>query len=448
MISPKQTALAALERADSIRWERWVGYTVLAAFVAVAGTWAAYARLDAAAYAQGFVVVSGSRKSIQHQEGGIVSRLLVKEGQSVKRGDVLVEFEGGNREAESRALIAEAIALETNRARLLAVRDNLPVLQPPAWLETLDPSCRDEAELTLEGAQRALDAQRQSLAAQKSVLVQRAEQLRAQIHGTEIQAAAVARQIALIVDELKGTRQLAAKGLTPLTRVRALQRAMADLEGQHGVLLATAARGREAIGETELQALSLDAAESAKAIDELKGVVDKLNALTPRRIAALDRLSRTRVRAPATGTIVGLTIHTEQGVAAPGQVLMEIVPSEEALVIEAMLSPDSADDVVAGMQTEVRFSAFHRRDIPVLNGVVLDVSPDRFVDERTGASFFKLRVEVSPQALAALRDSFETLTILKPGLPCEVIVPLRARTALAYLLEPLDHAVWRSMREQ
>lgn len=440
-------ALQALASAENPRPEIRSGLIALILVAAGLLGWASTARLDAATYAQGFIVVSGERKKVQHPEGGVVSRVLVTEGQSVTRGQPLVEMDGVERLAEARGLIADAIALEVMRARLEAARDGVAIVRAPAWFETLSDTDKPAADAALAAAQAALDAERAARESTKNVLRQRAEQLRAQIVGAEYQAASVERQIDLIDRELIGARSLAAKGLMPRTKVNALERARAELDGQRGALAAAAARAREAIGETELQALSLDAEARAIAEENLMNVGDRITALIPRRAVAQERMERLVLLAPATGRVVGLAVHTQRGVVAAGQTIMEIVPADEPRIVEAMVPPDAAEEIAAGMVVEIRLSGLARRDASVIGGKILDVSPDRLIDERSGQSFFRLRIAVDDAELVQRFGADGGEAMLRPGLPAEVVVPLRERTALQYLIEPLFRALWRGMRE-
>ena len=232
-----------------------------------------------------------------------------------------------------------------------------------------------------------------------------------------------------------------------MNRVRALERQAAALDGEEGALRAQVARAQEAIGETRLQMLGVGSQTDEEVADLLRQVQVQLDELNPRLTAAREQLARAQVRAPASGRVVGLSVFTIGGVVQPGQMLMEVVPEEAALIVSAEVSPTDADDLRMGQDTEVRFSAFRERDLPILHGTVTDISADSFTDERTGRSFFRVTVEVPPSELAKIEAVRGEDTGLIPGLPVEVVVPLRKRTALQYFFEPLTQSVWRSFRE-
>lgn len=433
---------------DSLKKELRIGGIIAAAFFVLFLGWAAFAPLDAGAYAPGKIVVSGNRQAVQHRDGGVVSALHVREGQLVREGEVLVEISAGELRATERGLTGQILALLAQRSRLMAERDGLPsVPRPPEFQALTNPE-----DLAL--ANEALELQRQQFAArggsrgnQLGVLNQRIQQLSQQIVGLERQIASNREQRRLIGEELAGMQSLADRGFAPVNRVRALERQAAALDGEEGALRAQVARANEAIGETRLQMLGVGSQTDEEVADLLRQVQVQLDELNPRLTAAREQLARAQVRAPATGRVVGLSVFTVGGVVQPGQMLMEVVPEEAALIVSAEVSPTDADDLRVGQETEVRFTAFRERDLPILHGRITDVSADSFVEEQTGRNFFRITVEVPPSELREIQRVRGEDTGLRPGLPVEVVVPLRKRTALEYFLEPLTQSLWRSFRE-
>ena len=433
--------------ADSMRRELRIGGIIAAAFFVIFLGWAAFAPLDAGAYAPGKIVVSGNRQAVQHRDGGVVSALHVHEGQEVRQGQVLVEISAGELRAAERGLTGQVLALLAQRSRLVAERDGLRSVPTPPEFQALS---GDDVAL----ANEALALQRQQFSARGGsrgneigVLSQRVEQLNQQIIGLDRQIASNREQRRLIGEELAGMQSLADRGFAPLNRVRALERQAAALDGEEGALRAQVARAQEAIGETRLQMLGVGSQTDEEVADLLRQVQVQLDELNPRLTAAREQLARAQVRAPVSGRVVGLSVFTIGGVVQPGQMLMEVVPEEAALIVSAEVSPTDADDLRMGQDTEVRFSAFRERDLPILHGTVTDISADSFTDERTGRSFFRVTVEVPPSELAKIEAVRGEDTGLIPGLPVEVVVPLRKRTALQYFFEPLTQSVWRSFRE-
>jgi HlyD family secretion protein len=423
------------------------GGMIMLLFFGVLGLWAAFAPLNAAVVAHGTVTVSGARQGLQHRDGGIVSKVFVREGQQVRKGDMLVELATTELTAQERALFSQMVEFQALRARLFAEQTGAPVVRsPPEWVQFVDPLQRATADEALQRQELELVARRRQIAAQKSVLGQRGNQQGARIGGLQGQVESTDRQLQLIDEEIVGVRSLLEKGLAPATRLRALERARADLIGRRGDFVAAIEGARGAIGESRLQAVSVEQDRFAQVAEQMRSVDIQLAEILPRYEAVRVQLEGARVRAPVDGVVQGLVAKAAGVVVRPGEVVVDVVPRGQPLVVDAQIRPDEADDLRPGMTTEVRFTAFHSRDVPVLRGTVERISADRFVDQRTGAAYFEARIVVPPEELARL-ESTSARGRLQAGLPAEVIVPLRARTALQYLFEPLETAVWGSFRE-
>ena len=443
ILLPSPEAQGVADPAPEIR----LGLIVAGAFFVLFLGWAALAPLDAGAFAPGDVVVSGSRQSVQHREGGVVSALRVREGDQVQQGQVLVEISADEVRAVERALTSEVISLQVQRARLQAERDRLPDLVAPAAFATLPPEDRAIADAAIALQREQMRARRSALSSRRGVLNQKVGQLDQQIEGLSRQLSANGEQQTLIADELKGVKELAGRGYAPQTRVRALERAAADLRGTNGAYRASAAQAQEAIGQTRMEMITLERGMTEEVIEQLRQTEMQLGDQTPKLLAAREQLARAMVRAPATGQVVGLSVFTVGGVIQPGQTLMEIVPKNARLVIRAKVSPSDADDLAVGQRTEIRIPAFHQRNLPLLQGEITEISADSFVDEKTGQRFFTADVSVPPSETAKIAKVRGAEQGLRPGLPVEVVVPLRKRTALQYFFEPLQQSIWRSFRE-
>ncbi|NTZ43381.1 HlyD family type I secretion periplasmic adaptor subunit [Altererythrobacter sp. SALINAS58] len=414
-------------------------------FVGLLG-FAALTPLDAGAFAEGVVTVSGNRQAVQHQDGGTVTSIAVREGAMVDEGDVLLTISAPEVVASERGLTAEAIALQAQMARLVAERDRLGSVPTPEEFANLAEGDRQLAEDALRGQRLLFEARRASLGNERSLLAQRTRQQQEQINGYEEQIYYNREQSRLIDEELVGLRTLGERGFVSKSQIRSTERAAADLDGNHGALRSQVASTSESIGETSLRMVSLDRDMMEQVADELRSAQVRLSEIIPRLTAAREQLARSQVRAPAGGRVVGLKVFTVGGVVAPGETLMEIVPQDRRLLIEAKASPTDADDLVVGMDTQIRFPALQERNMPILEGEIANVSADSFEDERTGERFFRIQVEVPPHELAVIRE-FREDGGLRPGLPAEVMVPLRKRSALSYLTEPLTQTLWRAGRE-
>lgn len=434
-----QTPMAA--DADSPRRELVIGGVVIVAFFVLFLGWAALAPLDAGAFAPGQVTVSGNRQAVQHREGGVIAALKTAEGDRVRQGQVLVELDPGELRAEERAATGQVFALLAQRARLIAERDHLPALPLPPEFERLssaDQVLADEA-MRLQRLQYA--ARRAGRSTETGVLNQRIGQLREQIDGYRRQIEANSIQQGLIAEELEGLRSLAAQGYAPLTRVRALERTAAALEGEQGALRAQAASTAEQIGEAQLQSVGVSTRLGEDVAEQLRQVEVQLNDVRPRMAELRARLARTQIRSPATGQVVGLAVFTQGGVVQPGQTLMEVVPDDASQVIVAQINPADIDNLGIGLATEVRFPGLRDRNPPLIHGRVTRLSADSFTDPATGRSHFRAEVAVPSAELEKLGRAARDI---RSGTPVEVVILTRKRTALAYLLEPLQQSLWRS----
>jgi len=408
---------------DDARKEIRFGMVAFSSFFVVFLGWAAFAPLDAAVVAPGVVVVSGARQTVQHRDGGIVSHILVEDGQRVEQGEILIELSAPEVLARKEALLSQVLDLQMQRAQLQAhQRGSTQIDAPPEW-EGLPPEDRQIADAALDRHRREASARRAALRTQRA-----GGAVDARIAGYQEEIASLNRQDRLLEDELTGVRSLADRGLMPLTRVRALERAQAELDGRRAELRAAIASALE------------DRAE------ELRDIEARLATLLPQLAGARAELENTLMRAPVAGVIVGLRANTVGGVIRPGDPVMDIVPEGQDLIVEAQVRPEDADDLRPGLVSEVRITAYTGRAMPILAGEVERVSADRFVDERTGQPFFLARVAVAHAELERL-DATAEQSHMRPGLPAQVVIPTRKRTALQYFLEPLNQSLWSSFRE-
>jgi len=443
MAAPSPDKLAMIP--DSPRRELLIGGLIIMAFFVIFLGWAALAPLDAGAYAQGQIAVSGNRQAVQHREGGVVSALHVAEGDTVRRGQILLQLASGELRATERGVASQVYALIAQRARLTAERDRLAGIPNPPEFAELSGDDLILARDSLRIQQLQFGARRSGRSTETGVLGQRVAQLNEQIAGYERQIAANLEQQRLIQEELTGMRSLAEQGYAPLTRVRALQRTAAQLDGELGSLRSQIARSREAIGETRLQVSGVSTRMNEDVADQLRQIDVQLNELRPRMTELRAQIARTEVRAPASGEVVGLTIFTPGGVIQPGQTLMEVVPRDASQVIIAQVNPNDIDNLRVGQTTEVKFPGLRERNPPTIHGRVTRISADSFTVEQTGATYYRAEIVVPAAELKMLGRAASSL---RPGAPVQVIILLRKRTALAYLLEPLTDNLWRSGSEQ
>lgn len=423
------------------------GMLVMAGFVVAILLWAGFMPLADGVHARGVIAVSGNRQAVQHRDGGVVTAIHVREGQKVRAGEPLIDLAAPELRAAERALTSDYLTLLAQRARLLAERAGRHDLTPPAEYASLSAEDRELAQQALQLQRSQMRARGEALSAQKSVLFQRSRQLAEQQSGYSKQRGYAAEQEKLVADELEGQRKLQAKDLAPLSRVRALERAQADLQRQQAALAAEHASAGQTIRETQMQDVSLSRKTLEDVVSELRDTQEKLSELLPKLVAAREQLERSRLRAPTSGTVVGLEVFTVGGVIEPGKPVMEIVPEGRSLVIQAQVDPTDADEVAEGETAQVRFISVHDRTLPLLHGKVRTMSADSFQDKKTGRSYFRAEVVVPEAEMDRVRQTLGHGN-LRPGLPVEVVLSVRKRTALDMLFGPLAGTFWRSFREQ
>lgn len=432
--------------AGNPRREIRLGMAIAGAFFILFLGWAAFIPLDAGVHATGSIAVAGNRQTVQHRDGGVVTAIRVREGQHVKAGDVLIELSAPELKASERALTSDYLTLLAQRARLLAERAGRGDFAPPAEFAQLSPADRELATEVMQLQRSEMRARAGATSAQHSVLGQRAQQMVQQQGGYVKQREALIEQQRLIAEELAGLRKVAEKGFASMNRVRALERAQADLKGQEAQMTAQYAQAGEGIGETRMQSLSVTRSRLEQIEADLKETQAKLSETLPKLVATREQLQHSLVRAPATGQVVGLQVFTVGGVVSAGQKLMDIVPDGKDLIIQAQLAPTDADDAYPGQKAQIRFLSVHNNQLPLIDGTVRTVSADSFTDEKTGRTFFRAEIVVPEAEMNRVRSVLGQGE-LRPGLPVEAVMKVRSRTALQYLLEPLTGAVWRSGHE-
>lgn len=417
------------------------GWAVIIAAFGGLVLWSALAPLSSAAIAPGTVVVDSSRKEIEHLEGGIVKEILVRDGDVVRAGQVLLRLDDTQVRATLDLLQGRYDADRAYEARLLAERDDLPGIVFPD--ELLQRAAADAAVASiLEGQRRIFEARRNSLSGEISILENRIEQSRAQIHGLETQVGAKERQIALLQKELDGLKTLLKKGHASEMQVLAVEREYERLKGERGEILANIAGVRQAIGEAGLQIVQLKKTFREQVENELRDVRTQIFDVSQKIYASRDQLNRLDVQAPTGGIVVDLAAHTVGGVIAPGSRILDIVPEDDQLVIDAQVRPDDVDGLKTGAPADIRFTAFNQNTMPVVSGVVTRVSADRLLDPNTGVPYFLVRVAVDEDGRSALKDAQ-----LVPGMSAEVIIKKNEQTLLGYLMGPLRDIMVKAFRQ-
>ncbi|MAW99192.1 MAG: secretion protein HylD [Sphingomonas sp.] len=424
-----------------------LGWVVAGLFFVVFLGWASLARLDAAAQGRGEVTVVGNRRTVQQRDGGVIAALNVREGQHVKAGQVLIRLAGDEVRAQERSLASSVINLQAQDARLEAEISGHPITWPASFAR-LSPEDRTIAEHAKRLQLDQYDARRRSIAAEHAVLRQQEAQLREQAAGNRAQSASAASQRDSYAEQLEAMRPVAEKGYVSKNQIRALRRSVTEMEGAEADYRARAAAAGEQIGQSRDEFIRAQRKYVEDSAAQLRDDHFQLNDLLPKLRAAREQLARIQIRAPVSGRVVGLHVFTEGGVISPGQPIMDIVPDAAPLIIRAQFDPTDIDGVGENMPAEVRFLSFHERDLPILKGMVRNVSADTLHDEKTGRSYYTADIVVPHDQLVMLAKARGTNAGLRPGIPVQATVRVRARTALAYLLGPLSEAVSRSFHQR
>lgn len=417
------------------------GFVIIAALVAGVGVWAAQTNISGAVIAQGVVVVESSIKKVQHPTGGIVGEINVKNGDTVKAGDLLLRLDETVTRANLQMISKQLDELSMREARLVAERDDAKAIKIPQAIQARS-SEADVAEI-IRGEQSLFESRRSSRNGQKAQLRERIMQLDQEFGGISGQIDAKAREIELIGKQLEDLGTLEAKQLVTAATMVALRREAARLEGEYGQLKATAAQTRGRVTEIELQILRVDQDARTEVGKDLRETQSKISEYRERRIAAEDQLKRVDLRAPQDGTVHQLSVHTVGGVINGGEPVMFIVPAGDKLVVEARISPRDIDQALGSRTAMLRFAAFNQRTTPEVNATILSISADLAQDPRTGESYYTARLDIPDAEKARLGDN-----TLVPGMPAEVHIKTHDRTALSYLMKPLEDQFSRAFRER
>jgi HlyD family type I secretion membrane fusion protein len=417
------------------------GGIVILIFVVGFFGWASLAQLESAVTAPGVIVVESHRKTIQHLEGGIVKEVLVAEGDTVSAGQPLLRLEETQAESNFSLLQDQANGLMAQAARLIAERDGAARIEFP--VELLAQRANPNVAAILAGEENTFLTRRNTLTKQIDILAQRNDENKRQIAGLQSQQAAVEKQGTLIEQEASGVEDLYKQGLSTLPRVLALRRQGADLTGQGGQITEHMAEIELSSEENNLQMTNLRNQALTSVANDLRDVQTKKYDVLARLNAAKDIMTRLDLVAPVSGKVVNLAIHTKGAVIKPGDTVMEIVPANDALEIEAHVRPDNADIILSGMVAHVSFNSYKQRRLPQLIGKVDTVSADRLVDQRTGQPYFNVTVTVDREAL----KEFSAVRLV-PGLPADVAIATGTRTLMDYFLAPVLDVIAKGMREQ
>ena len=417
----------------------------LAAVILLGGSataWSVLATLNSAVVTQGTVIVETNIKKVQHPTGGVIGEINVREGQRVNEGQVVVRLDETATRAALGIIVNELTALRARVARLTAERAGATGIEFPPDLLARAVN-QDDVVGVIEGEMRVFASRMMLRKGQKAQLFERIGQLEQDVKGLFGQQKSIEIQLDVARDELSGLRGLEARQLTPKSRISALEREIARNDGQLGETVARILSSKGKIAETRLQILQLDNDHVAEVAKDLRESESKINELQERRVSAEDQLRRVDIRAPITGIVHQLTVHTIGGVVNSTEPLMLIVPETDRLILEVRIQPQDIDQVLVGQAARVRFTAFNQRTTPEVMGAVFRIGGDLTKEAQSGLSYFTAGVAIPEEELRKLKG-----LKLIPGMPADAFIKTGERTFASYIVKPLADQMQRSMRER
>jgi HlyD family secretion protein len=418
-----------------------IGYITLALLVGGFGGWSVLAKIDGAIVASGQIEVDQDRQIVQHPDGGVVAEIAVKEAQPVKAGDLLIRLDGALLTPELAIVEGQLFEAMARRDRLEAERDDRPDVSFAQDLRDLAKTRPDVVE-QMAGQRSLFFARKQTLARQTEQLAKRTSQITAQIEGVAAQTLAVTRQRALILKELTDQQSLLDRGLAQASRVSALQREDANLQGNMGELASSRAQAEGRATEIDLEVLRLAALRREEASTQLRDLGPQLLELAERRRALVERIARLDIRAPMAGIVLGLQVTTPRSVLRAADPVLYIIPQDRPLVISVRVQPINIDEIHPGQQVRLVFPAFSARSMPEIFGHITTVSADALTDQRSQIAYFRAEILLNDGELAKL-----TQQTLLPGMPVEAFIETGARSPISYLLKPFTDYFSKAMRE-
>ena len=423
---------------------RLVGLIIVLSIFGGLGAWSALAPLDSAALAPGVITVEKYRKTVQHLEGGIVKAILVRDGENVVKDQSLIILENTQSRALLEVIRGQYYISLAREARLIAQQNGLDaIVYPSALLETQSDQRTEDA---IQMQNQIFNVRKRALVGEIDLYQRQIEQLKAKVVGLRSQKSSRDRLVDSYRSELQDFRDLLQQGYAEKQKVREFERNLAEREGERGELISSLAATEMQISETQLKILQLQTELQREVAQELGEVQSELFELRERLQSLQDTVYRTDIKAPDAGMVLGLAVHTIGAVIPPGGKMLDIVPQNEKLIVEAQISPTDIDRVQIGQKAEVRFSVFKSRALPKITGKLIAISADRLMDEHSKEQtpYYLARIEISPQGLKDLASS--ELKLL-PGMPAEVLINTGERTLLQYLLDPLSDTVAHSFIE-
>jgi len=426
---------------DSIKRVAFAGWLIIAIFFGGVGTWAVTAPLNGAVVGNAVVKVEGNRKSVQHLDGGIVKELHVREGDRVNVGDLLIVLDETQARAEYDVLTQQYVVLRATEVRLLTELDHGSTLVMPDDLKARSED--SYLKSVWNGQVSQFESRRAALEGQRSVIREKINQLGSQIVGAEAQVKSFTDQITSVKAEAKDIAPLVERGLIARPRILQLERTAYSLEGQIADAGANIAKARQAIAEQEQQIAQLDNDRMTDITKDLRDTQAKMLDVIPKAMNARAVLGRMEIRAPYAGRVVALTVFSVDGVIQRGEKILDIVPDQDLLTIEAQIAVEDISDIKPNMRAEVHLTAYKQRIVPIIHGDVIQVSADRLTDPKTNNPYYVAFVRIDESELATMPN-----IRLYPGMPATVMIPTIQRTAFDYIVGPLVMSFNHAFRQK
>ncbi len=425
----------------SIRRHLAAGLALGLVLVGGAGGWAATTELAGAVVASGSFVVDSYVKKVQHPKGGVVGEILVQEGAQVRAGDVVMRLDATQTRASLAIVTKRLDELTARLARLEAERDDLDAIDFPDQLLAR----RDNPDVAsaIRSETRLFEFRREARAGKKAQLGERIAQYEHEIEGLKAQEIAYADGLRVLQSEIVSQETLQERGVVSVQRLNSLRTQAATFGGERGEKIAYQAQAQGRITETRLQILQIEQDLKTEVGQELREIQGQIGEFIERKTAAEDELKRIDIVAPQSGTVHQLAVHTVGGVVSPGEPIMLIVPKGEDLALDVRIQPKDIDQVQPGQKAVLRLSAFSQRTTPELNGDVSRVAADLSTDEKSGLTYYLVRLSISHEEMQKLGG----LTLV-PGMPAEAMIKTGDRTALSYLVKPISDQINRAFREE